>query len=549
MWQASNVYAICGFAAIGGGLFGFDISSMSGVLGTQAYKRYFNNPVSYAQGGITAAMPAGSLVGSLGSSFIADKFSRKVALQFSCVLWIIGSILMAASQNVAMLCVGRVICGLCVGIASSIVPVYQSEIAPKEIRGRVVSLQQWAITWGILIQYFIQFGAAEGIGGGSKDPNQPTAAFRIPWGVQMVPAVILLIGLFFCPYSPRWLASQDRWDEAVKVLASLHGKGDVNHPKVLAQYQEIEEALKLEREQAQSSFKALVQPRILKRVALGMSIQMWSQLSGMNIMMYYIVYIMEGAQIASPLATASIQYVINVVLTLPAIIFLDKWGRRPSLILGSFGMMTWLFISGALQQYYGQPNTEETRTAQNSDISWIVSNNRPVSSAIVSCSYLFVATFATTWGPVSWTYPAEIFPSKVRAKAVSLSTAANWFWNTALAFAVPPLLWNISYKMYYIFGAFNGAAFVHMTLMAPETKGFTLEEMDEVFDSGRPAWKKHKKSSRLEELAREIEEGKLKVAVPVGGQGAAAADETATSPAAVETTEKKAEATATTANA
>ena len=124
---------------------------MSGVLGTQAYKRYFNNPVSYAQGGITAAMPAGSLLGALTSSFIADKYSRKVSLQFSCVLWIIGSILMAASQNVAMLCVGRVICGLCVGICSAIVPVYQSEIAPKEIRGRVVSLQQWAITWGILM--------------------------------------------------------------------------------------------------------------------------------------------------------------------------------------------------------------------------------------------------------------------------------------------------------------------------------------------------------------------------------------------------------------
>jgi MFS family permease len=135
----------------GGGLFGFDISSMSGVLGTQAYKRYFNNPVSYAQGGITASMPAGSLVGSLLSSFVADRYSRKVALQISCVLWIIGSILMAASQNIPMLCVGRVICGLCVGIASSIVPVYQSEIAPKEIRGRVVSLQQWAITWGILM--------------------------------------------------------------------------------------------------------------------------------------------------------------------------------------------------------------------------------------------------------------------------------------------------------------------------------------------------------------------------------------------------------------
>ncbi|KAK4153853.1 MFS sugar transporter-like protein [Chaetomidium leptoderma] len=517
MYQASNVYFICSFAAIGGGLFGFDISSMSGVLGTQAYKRYFNNPASYTQGGITASMPAGSLVGSLMSSFIADKYSRKVALQISCVLWIIGSILMTASINIPMLCVGRVICGLCVGIASSIVPVYQSEIAPKEIRGRVVSLQQWAITWGILIQFFIQFGAAEGTGGGSKDPNQPTAAFRIPWGIQMVPAFILLVGLFFFPYSPRWLAAQDRWEEAHQVLANLHGNGDLNHPKVLAQYQEIEEALRFEREQATSSVKALVEPRMLKRVALGMSIQMWSQLCGMNIMMYYIVYIMEGAQIASPLATASIQYVINVVLTLPAILFLDKWGRRPSLILGSFGMATWLFISGALQQYYGQPNTEATRTPQNGDITWIVFDNKPVSSAIVSCSYLFVATFATTWGPVSWTYPAEIFPSKIRAKAVSLSTAANWFWNMVLAFAVPPLLWNISFKMYYIFGAFNAAAFVHMALLAPETKGYTLEEMDDVFDSGRPAWKKHKKSSRLEDLEREIEAGNMKISVPTGG--------------------------------
>ncbi|KAK4235759.1 MFS sugar transporter-like protein [Achaetomium macrosporum] len=532
MYQATNVYFICGFAAIGGGLFGFDISSMSGVLGTQAYKRYFGNPVSYSQGGITAAMPAGSLVGSLTSSFLADKYGRKVALQISCVLWIIGSILMCAAQNIAMLCVGRVICGLCVGIASSIVPVYQSEIAPKEIRGRVVSLQQWAITWGILIQYFIQFGAAEGIDGGSKDPNQGTAAFRIPWGVQMVPAFILLIGLFFFPYSPRWLASKDRWEEALQVLANIHGKGDVNHPKVLAEYQEIEEALRFEREQATSSFKTLVAPRMFKRVILGMSIQMWSQLCGMNVMMYYIVYIMEGAHVASPLATASIQYVINVVLTLPAILFLDKWGRRPSLILGSFGMMTWLFVSGALQQYYGQPNTDETRTPENSDITWIVLNNRPVSSGIIACSYLFVATFATTWGPVSWTYPAEIYPSKVRAKAVSLSTAANWFWNMVLAFAVPPLLWNISYKMYYIFGAFNGAALIHMTLFAPETKGFTLEEMDDVFDSGRPAWKKHEKRSRLEELQREIEAGNLKVSIPRGGQVTTTGDSTA--PAAVE---------------
>jgi MFS family permease len=187
-----------------------------------------------------------------------------------------------------MLVVGRVIAGLCVGIASSICPVYQAEIAPKEIRGRVVSLQQWAITWGILIQYFIQYGASN-VGGGPNNPNQPTSAFRIPWGVQIVPAVILFFGMFFLPKSPRWLASKDRWEEAIQVMAHLHGGGDINHPKVLAEYQEIEEALRFEREEAISSYKQLVEPRMLKRVLLGMSIQMWSQLCGMNVMMYYVV--------------------------------------------------------------------------------------------------------------------------------------------------------------------------------------------------------------------------------------------------------------------
>lgn len=146
-------------------------------------------------------------------------------------------------------------------------------------------MQQWAITWGILIQYFIQYGAAEGIGNGPDDPDQPTAAFRIPWGVQMVPAWILVMGLFFFPHSPRWLASRDRWDEALRVLADLHGGGDIRHPRVLAQYREIEDSLRLDREQAVDGFRALLQRRMLRRVVLGMSIQAWSQLCGMNIMM------------------------------------------------------------------------------------------------------------------------------------------------------------------------------------------------------------------------------------------------------------------------
>lgn len=176
---------------------------------------------------------------------------------------------------------GRVVAGVGAGIASAIVPVYQAEIAPKEFRGRMVSLQQWAITWGILIQYFIQYGASFAAGG-SNNPNQGTAAFRIPWGIQIVPAAILHIGLYFLPYSPRWLASQDRWEEAIRALANLHGEGNINHPRVLAEYQEISEALQFQRDEALSSFGALTESRILRRVILGMSIQMWSQLCGVN---------------------------------------------------------------------------------------------------------------------------------------------------------------------------------------------------------------------------------------------------------------------------
>ncbi len=418
----------------------------------------------------------------------------------------------------AHLIVGRTISGLAIGVASCIVPIYQSEIAPKEIRGRMISLQQWAITWGILIQYFIQYGASFA-GGGSDDPNQSTAAFRIPWALQVIPAVILSVGLFFFPLSPRWLGAQDRWEEAIQVLANLHGHGDVNHPKVLAEYQEIEEALSFEREHAVASFKGLVEPRILRRVLLGMSVQMWGQLCGVNVMMYYVVYIMQGAGIGNPLLTASIQYIINVAMTVPAILFLDRWGRRPSLLYGALGMMLCLLVSGTLQGMYGQRNDDSIKTDQNRDISWVIHQKPAVSKAVVAFSYMFVGTFAVTWGPTSWTYPAEIFPSKVRAKAVSLATASNWMWNCALAFAVPPLLWTINWKMYMIFAAFNLAAFVHMFLAAPETKGKTLEEMDEVFDSGRPAWRAALKGSRLDQLQRDIEAGHLKVSAPTSGGG------------------------------
>lgn len=238
----------------------------------------------------------------------------------------------------------------------------------------------------------------------------------------------------------------------MQVLAHLHGNGDINHPKVLAQYREIQEALQLEQEQSHTSYQELTKPRILKRVILGMSVQMWSQLCGMNVMMYYIVYIMQSTGAGSPLLTASIQYILNTALTLPAILYLDKVGRRPALLVGFFCQAIFLYIEGGLQAGYGKPNpgTDPKLDA----ISWTVADHPAVGKAIIAMSYLFVCSFATTIGPTSWTYPAEIYPAKVRAKAVSLSTACNWTWNCLLALFVPPLLWSINWKMYMIVSLF-----------------------------------------------------------------------------------------------
>lgn len=174
--------------------------------------------------------------------------------------------------------------------------------------------------------------------------------------------------------------------------------------------------------------------------------------------------------------------------------------------------MACLFIVGALEAVYGKPNP---RTNPDIDaISWITSSHAGVSRAIIGFSYLFVCIFAMTWGPTSWVYSSEIFPSGIRAKAVSLTTASNWAWNTAIGFAVPPLLWSINWKMYMIFGTFNALAFIHVYLAAPETKGKTLEEMNDVFEVGKPAWKRRASGSRLDRIQQDIEDGNLKVLAP-----------------------------------
>lgn len=194
----------------------------------------------------------------------------------------IGSIISCASVSKGMLIVGRMINGFAVGIESAQVPVYIAEISPPSKRGRFIGFQQWAITWGILIMYYISYGCA--YIGNDQPTDYKAAAWRVPWGLQMIPAVFLFGMMLLLPESPRWLARKDRWEDCHAVLTLVHGKGDPNHPFVSYELQDIKDMCEFERQHADVTYLDLFKPRMLNRTHIGLFTQIWSQLTGMNVM-------------------------------------------------------------------------------------------------------------------------------------------------------------------------------------------------------------------------------------------------------------------------
>ncbi|CAN6655872.1 hexose transporter Hxt17p [Trichomonascus vanleenenianus] len=461
-------------------LFGFDISSVSGLIGQDAYREFFNYPDSLTQGGITAAMPGGSLLGCLGAGYLSDRLGRKPTIQIASFVWMVGAAIQCSSRDQAQLIVGRVVSGVAIGFASTQVPVYVAELSPANIRGRLVGLFQWAVTWGILIMFFITYGCSF---------IKSTASFRLAWGIQMIPGFLLGLGTLILPESPRWLGNKDRWEEAITIIANVQGGGDVNHPQVLIEVEEIKEQVRIDRESADVTIFDLFKKDSINRTMVGFWAQVWQQLCGMNVMMYYIVYIftMAGFQGDTNLIPSAIQYIINTAMTVPALLWIDSWGRRPLLLVGCVFMMIWLFATAGILATYSIPVDS---VGGNTSIRILIpKENAAASKAVIACSYLFVASFAPTWGPGIWLYCSEIFPLKQRALGSAFCGAANWAFNFALAMFVPSAFTNITWKTYIIFGVFCVVMFFHVFFLFPETKGKSLEEINQIWEEKIPAWR------------------------------------------------------------
>ncbi|KAJ1862266.1 hypothetical protein LPJ73_000801 [Coemansia sp. RSA 2703] len=483
MGRNGQAYFVGAISAIGGFLFGYDTGVMSSVLEMEHWKSYFHNPGPTGVGVIVSLLTAGCFVGSLFAGWLADRFSRKRTIMTACVVFCLGAAIQCGSRNRAMLIVGRFIAGLGVGCLSMTVPVFQSEIAPAHIRGRLVSLQQWAITWGLLVAFWIDYGCHF---------IKSDASWRLPIGIQIVPAIILFAAMIFMPYSPRWLVDNDRVEEAHKVLARLRSGGDMNDAEVIEELEEIKEAVRIDRETAVRSYFELLRFPIRRRVILGVVIQILQQLTGINVIMYYASTIFKQSGLSgdnASLLAQGINGVVNMLATIPAILWIDRWGRRKTLMFGSLGCGLTYFIQAVAT------GATQNKTV-NSDGSVDLNMPDGPSYLVIVMMYLFVISFAMTWGPIGWIYPSEIFPMRIRSKANSITTASNWLFNFIIGLVAPILIKKITWGLDLIFAIIMFAAIGIIYVFFPETKNRNLEDMEVIFTGSAWAYKDRK---RIEE--------------------------------------------------
>ncbi|CAG8902786.1 unnamed protein product [Penicillium egyptiacum] len=462
------------FVAFGGVLFGYDTGTISGILAMPKWREMFStgyinekdhmpDVTSEQSSMIVSLLSAGTFFGALGAAPIADYFGRRWGMILECVVFVFGVILQTIATSIPLFVAGRFFAGLGVGLLSATIPLYQSETSPKWIRGTIVGAYQLAITIGLLLAAIVN--------NATKDRDD-TGCYRIPIAVQFAWAIILVVGMLILPETPRFLIKQDRYEEATKALARLR-RMEVNDPAVVAELGEIQANHDYEMSLGKATYLEIVRGTLGKRLATGCAVQGLQQLAGVNFIFYYGTTFFQNSGIKNSFVITLITNIVNVVSTFPGLYMVEKWGRRPLLMFGAVGMC----VSQLIVAIVG--------TAIDNDVS------NKVLIAFV-CIYIFF--FASSWGPVAWVVTGELFPLKARAKCLSITTATNWLLNWAIAYATPYMVnsgpgnANLQAKVFFIWGGFCFICGIFVYTCIYETKGLSLEQVDELYSKVPRAW-------------------------------------------------------------
>jgi sugar porter (SP) family MFS transporter len=433
------VYVVASIAALGGLLFGYDTGIISGALLFIAKDFELN---AFLEGFIVSSLLLGAIVGAGVSGALSDRLGRRTIILVAAIIFAVGAIGAGLAPNVGVLIFFRFFLGLGVGSASALVPSYISESAPTDVRGSLSSLFQLAITLGILTAYLVNAAFAS------------TGSWRWPVALAFVPALVLLVGMYFLPETPRWLVSKDRDEEARRVLSRTRPEEEVER-----ELQEIRNAEEEEGEQA--GYRELLSPWVRPMLVVGIGLAVFQQFVGINTVIYYAPTIIKStglADVASVLATVGIG-VVNVLMTIVAIAVIDRVGRKPLLLVGLAGMTVSLGIIGAAFAFSGLSGI----------ISWVT----------LAGLMLYIASFAVSFGPVLWVMLPEIFPLNARGTGTGVSALSNWGANFVVAQAFLPLVALIGRSaVFWILAGICIVAALFIQFLVPETKGRSLEQIE-----------------------------------------------------------------------
>ncbi len=442
----SFVYIAASIAALGGLLFGYDTGVISGAV--IFIKKDFAL-TTFPQELVVSMVLLGATVGAFTGGRFADRFGRRVTLIVTSIVFIAGAMICASAPSLAVLVVGRVVVGLGIGLASTTVPVYISEVSPPEARGWQVSLFQLAITIGILAAYLVDYAFAK------------SGAWRWMLGLAAVPGAMLGIGMLFLPESPRWLARYLRPESARAVLVRIRGTQDVE-----LEWREI--SVSISHSEERGTWSDLLHPAVRHALIVGVGLAIFQQVTGINTVIYYAPTIIQSAGLPSAsaaiLATAGIG-LVNVLMTIVAMWLIDRVGRRPLLLTGISGMIVSLGVLGFL-----------FRSG--------VQNEASVRLAVVTLM-AYVSFFAISLGPIFWLLIAEIYPLKIRGQAEGTAAATNWIFNLLVSMTFLTLVELIGQSWtFWLYGVLAIASLMFCYYLVPETKGRSLEEIEASWRSG-----------------------------------------------------------------
>ncbi|MCK6079486.1 sugar porter family MFS transporter [Microbacterium sp. EYE_5] len=448
-------------AAVGGFLFGFDSSVINGAVDSIEQNFELNSVLT---GFVVAVALLGCAAGAVLAGGLSDRWGRLKTMMLGAVMFLVSSIGSGLTFSVPDLIVWRIIGGIGIGIASVVAPAYIAEIAPRQIRGSLASLQQLAITLGIFAALLSDAMLANSAGGASEQLWLGLEAWRWMFLVGIVPAAVYGILAFTMPESPRYLLAKGRTDEAREIFARLVPQADLDKS-----VNEIRNAIEDDRKSKGASLRGPVLG-LQGIVWVGIILSTFQQFVGINVIFYYSTTLWKavGFDESNSLLISVITSVTNVVVTLIAIWLVDRVGRKPILLTGSVLMTLSLATMAIAFAFAVTVDGEVSLPGAWGPIALVAAN-------------LFVVGFGASWGPLVWVLLGEIFPSRIRGKALGVAAGAQWIANFLITVSFPAMSgWSLplTYGMYALFAALS---FVYVAWRVPETKGMELEQTETLF--------------------------------------------------------------------